>query len=496
MKTFFEKYLSKVPMYAVVGGALFLLVASALAVSFFDGVSFKPLALIASLATFGGVSMAVSWVLGKLYGIPPHLRSAGITALILTLLFTPSLDGPVLLQYAFIAALAQASKYILTFKGRHVFNPAAVAAYIGGAVLQLQFASWWIATPVLFIPLLITSFLVLYKTRQLAMGGLFIAIAISVVTVSGVLRGEAIFDILVVAAASWPIIFVAGFMLSEPLTLPPKKSQKLIVASVVALLVALPFHVGSFYSSPEFALIVGNLVAFVLGYAHRRSTTLTLKEKIQLTPTSYEFVFSTGHPVAFEAGQYIELTLPHAKQDMRGTRRAFSVTSVPNERQVKLGIKFYEPSSTFKKHLLTLEEGAIVHTTGITGDFTLPAQTNEKLLFIAGGIGITPFISHIASSAGEGRDITVLYFIRSPQEAAYKTMLDASEATVHYFVAEGVSNRFAGQPFMTQDVLGEYVPDAAQRIAYVSGPAPMVAATKTLLQKTTKKVHTDYFSGY
>lgn len=483
-------------MYAVVGGSLFLLIMSALAVAFFNGVSFSPLAVVASTAVFSGIGIIVSWLLGKLYGVPSHLRSAGITGLILALIFSPTLDPAILLQYGFIAVLAQVSKYILTYKGRHIFNPAAIAALLGGAVLQLQFASWWVATPVLFVPLVITAFLVLYKTRQLAMGGLFVAIAIMLVTLSGVLRGESFVEIATIAFTSWPIIFVAGFMLSEPLTLPPRKWQKLVVAGVAAIILALPFQIGSFYSSPEFALIIANIVAFGLAFKHRRSIVLTLKEKTALTPTTYEFVFNTNRAVAFEPGQYIELTLPHAKQDMRGIRRSFSITSVPNERQIKLGIKFYEPSSTYKKQLLSLEAGAKVFTTGITGDFVLPKDTIEKLLFIAGGIGITPFISQILASNDQNRDITVLYFARSPEEVAYKGILDESSANVLYFVAENDGGEFKKAAFMSQDVLKEYVADANERIAFVSGPAPMVAATKTLLLTKSKKVHTDYFSGY
>ena len=498
MNTFFEKYLSKIPMYAVVGGTLTLLITSALAVSFFNGLSFSPLALVASAAVFVGAGVGASWLLGKLYGVPSHINSAAITALILTLLFTPTLDPAVLLQYAFIAVLAQASKYVLTFRGRHIFNPAAVATFIGGAVLQLQFASWWVGTPVLFVPLLITAFLVLYKTRQLALGGLFVAIAVALVTLGGALRGENFIEAAIVALTSWPILFAAGFMLSEPLTLPPRKWQKLTVAAVAAIIVGLPFHVGGFYSSPEFAIVIGNIVAFGLAFSHRRRMQLTLKKKVALTPTSYEFTFATDHPVAFEPGQYLELSLPHAKQDLRGTRRSFSITSLPNERHIKLGIKFYEPGSTFKKKLLSLEPGATLHSTGITGDFVLPASPNEKLLFIAGGIGITPFISHVLAGAsqGEQRDITLLYFVRNPQEAAYKEVLDASGINVHYFVAKNATPGFTMAPYLTAEVLEKYAPDSSSRIAYVSGPAPMVAATKKLLKHKVKRLHTDYFSGY
>ena len=483
-------------MYALVGTMLSILIGCAFIASFFGELSFSATALLVSSAVFGGTSIASSWLLGKLYGVSVHLRSAGISALILTLLFTPSLDPMVLMKFGFIAVLAQASKYVLAYKGRHIFNPAAIGALLGGAVLQLQFASWWVGTPILFIPLLITACIVLYATRQLRMGGLFIAISVSLVTISSISRGLPALESLNTAFTSWPILFAAGFMLTEPLTLPPRQWQKLIVASVAAAIIALPFHIGNFYSSPEFALAIGNLVAFALAFRQRRQIKLVFEQKEALTASSYEFTFTTDHPVSFEPGQYIELTLPHKKQDMRGTRRMFSVTSTPNTNEVRLGIKFYEPGSTFKKALLSLKKGNTIQSTGITGDFVLPKDPQQKLLFIAGGIGITPFISHIRSMSEQPRDITLLYFMRSPDEAAFKELLDASGVNVHYFVRENASGDFKEALYMNEAILDKYVADAKSRATYISGPPSMVAATKLVLKGKVKNIHTDYFSGY
>lgn len=491
-----EKTLTKIPMYTLVAGGLSVLVASALVLSLADTLAFDAGALALSLAVFTVASAGASYGLGKAYGVPSHLRSSLITALILTLLFTPSLDPGVLTQYTFIAVIAQASKYVLTVRRRHIFNPAAVGALIGGAVLQLQFASWWIATPVLFVPLFIAAFLVLYKTRELALGGIFISTAVAVVALGGLLRGEGLLEALAAALLSWPIIFVAGFMLSEPLTLPPRHWQKLVIGAVVAAIVALPFHIGGFYSSPEFALVIGNLLALVLAFRHRRAVSLTFKEQRQLTPTSKEFIFELDHPAVFEPGQYIELTLPHRGQDIRGTRRSFSITSTPGERELRLGIKFYNPSSTFKQQLLQLEEGTVVQSTGITGDFVLPRDPKEKLLLIAGGIGITPFISHILANQTRQRDIILLYFTVSPDEAAYQEIINNSSAVVHNFVATNVRDGFVVSPILTDDILEKYVPDLDERHAYISGPPVMITSVKHLLQGRAKHIKTDYFSGY
>lgn len=491
-----EKYLTQIPMYTVVGGGLSLLIASAAILAALDILAFTMLAVVASTGVFTGVSVLVSYGLGKLYGASSHLQSAAITGLILALIFTPTVDLSVLLHYAFITVIAQVSKYVITYKRRHIFNPAAFAALIGGAVLQLQFASWWVSTPVLFVPLVVTAFFVLYKTRLLYLGGLFVGLGLAIVIISGLLRGEDLARVVTTAVYSWPFIFAAGYMLSEPLTLPPRKWQKLLVGVVVALIMALPFHVGGFYSSPEFALIIGNILAFTLAFRQRADLGLTFKERRIITPTTDELIFTIDRPAVFEPGQYIELTLPHKKQDLRGTRRSFSLTSAPGEKEVKLGVKYYEPSSSFKKQLRTLKPDTRVQATGVTGDFVLPKNPTEKLLLIAGGIGVTPFISHVAASIGEGRDITLLYFVSAPEEAAYRDALDDSNVNVKYFVAKGSDNQFLEGPYITKEIVDTHVTDLANRHTYISGPPAMVSATKKLLRGRVKRIHTDYFSGY
>jgi ferredoxin-NADP reductase len=322
-----------------------------------------------------------------------------------------------------------------------------------------------------------------------------VAVSCTILTATGLIRGEPLFATIWMSVSSWPVIFLAGFMLSEPLTLPPRHWQKVFVAITTALVFSLPFHVGWFTSSPEFALLVGNVVAFVVARKQRSAIVLTLVKRQALTPTVDEFVFSLEKPAVFEPGQFIELTVPH-KSDSRGIRRSFSITSVPGRNKISLGVKFYHPSSTFKKHLRQLKIGEKVMTTGITGDFVLPKDTSRKILLIAGGIGVTPFISHIIAD-GSRRDIQVLYFIRDKQEAAYKSILDESHAQVTYFVADDSSVDEAFQPgaHLTAEIINTYVKDLTERDVYISGPPAMVDATKKLASRA-KTIHTDYFSGY
>lgn len=486
MRHVLERYLTKIPMYLLVGASLGVLALYSLVLALFGVLAFSPLALLVSLLVCGAVSVGSSYVFGKLYGAHVHLPSALITALILSFLFTPSLSGIAILELALIAVIAQASKFVITYKQRHIFNPAAVGAVAGG-LLHLQFATWWVATPSLLVPVLLVGFVVLYKVRELRLGGLFLLVSLVLLSIKGVAVWTAL--------GSWPLLFLAGIMLSEPVTLPPRQWQKYIVAIVVAIIVSFPFNIGWFYSSPGVALLIGNGLAFGLAFEQRRGLRLILSGRRQVTPTVEEFTLTSPTPIVFTAGQYIELTVPHAHQDLRGTRRMFSVTSMPGESEVRFASKFYEPSSSFKRQLRALPTGTIVQATGITGNFVLPNNTAQKLLFIAGGIGITPFISHIESQ-GAGRDIVVLYFMRDPSEAAYQDVLDNSSARVHYFVRQDARGEFGTASELTEALLAEYVDDASERTAYISGPPQMVTAAQQFLKPHVHRIKTDYFNGY
>jgi ferredoxin-NADP reductase len=302
---------------------------------------------------------------------------------------------------------------------------------------------------------------------------------------------------------SWPILFFSSFMLTEPLTLPGKKWQQILEAAVVAVLFAVPINIGDFSTSPALALVIGNLIAF--GFTRRQKVTLTFVEQKQLTPTTHEFIFTSHTPQQYAAGQYLEIRVPHKHDDFRGSRRSFSITSAPGEETVRLGVKFYEPSSTFKKALRVLKKGAVIESTGIRGDFTLPKDRLKPLLYVAGGIGITPFVSHLQAlkRRKEVRDIVLFYAISSLDELAYKDILES--AGIKVCIITKTNQRLTlpknwvhiNEPFITKEVLASYIPDVSARTAYVSGPPLMIdGVKKQLKQLRVTHIKTDYFIGY
>ena len=171
-----------------------------------------------------------------------------------------------------------------------------------------------------------------------------------------------------------------------------------------------------FAITPELSLLIGNLLAFA--FARRRGVTFVLEESRALTPETRELTFRAKRPVSFQPGQYAELTVPHAGVDGRGSRRSFSIASPPDpDGRVSFALRVPENSSSFKKALLALEPGDTVHATGIGGDFLLPSDSSEPLLLVAGGIGITPFLSQLRHESS--RDAVLVYGVSSPDEVPF-----------------------------------------------------------------------------
>ncbi|HEY0259193.1 MAG TPA: oxidoreductase [Lacisediminihabitans sp.] len=502
MTAWLDRLTGRVTMYRLVVIVLGAIAAIAIVLSLIPGgLSFSPLQLLATLAT----SLVVTYLSNRLIALPfrvkPHSESSIITALLLFFLFFPTTDPHDLLVLALVAVIASASKYVLAIRGRHLFNPAAVAALII-AFTQLSAAVWWVGTPLLLAPVAIGAFLVVYRVRRFALVGLFVvvALAISIVRLStgGMDVGTAVWF----SIASSPILFMAGFMLDEPLTLPPLRWQQLTIAAVAAVIVEVPFHLGPLYNSPELGLVVGNLIAFFFG--QRRAVRLDFVGSSAMTPSTRELRFAPSRPVAFRAGQYLEFTLPHRGADTRGIRRTFSIASAPHEGQLAFGLTVPPDASSFKRALLVLEPGDRLLATSVGGDFLLPRDPSVPLLLVAGGIGITPFISQLRhlGATGQRRDIVLVYAVSGLDELAYSEELAASGIRVLVVApseppAAPEGWLYLGATRLTGSRIAEAVPDLAARTAYVSGPPALVTALKRDLRRLgVRRIRADYFSGY
>ncbi|WP_395640523.1 FAD-dependent oxidoreductase [Pseudolysinimonas sp.] len=462
------------------------------------------LGMLASAAVLVVVCLLTSLLFAAIFRLKAHTESTLITAGLLYFILPPNLTLPGLGGAALAGAIAVASKYLLAIRGRHVFNPAAVGAF-AIAFTGLSFGAWWPGNPWMLPFVVVLAFLVLFRTRRLPMGAVYVVVGLAVASLNYVLLGLSPLAGLQYAATQSALWFFAAFMITEPLTMPPRRWQQLLYAGLAAVLYFLTFHFGPFYNSPEFALLVVNLLAFLAG--QRRGIRLEYVARRQLSPSSWEFDFRPLRPVAFRPGQFLELSLPHGRTDSRGWRRVFSIASAPGE-LLRFGIRLPEKASSFKRALLDLEPGTRVSATSVGGDFLLPRDAERPLLLVAGGIGITPFIGHLEQAAAEaaagspGRDIAVVYAVSSVDDLAYSAQLEGAGCRVALASPEKPPRMPAGWTWIgpdrvTGDSLLAAVPDAASREVFLSGPPSMVAALKKALRRAgARRIHTDVFVGY
>ncbi|NUP59599.1 MAG: oxidoreductase [Pseudarthrobacter sp.] len=491
-------------MYRLILLVLAALAAYSLLLNVLGWLTFDIPEMLVHLALCLGLTYASSRALAALFRVTPHSESSLITGLLLYFLFWPSLLPMDLAGVALACVLASASKYALAWRGRHIFNPAAAGAFFTG-LTGLNIATWWAATPAMLWLLVPGVALVLYRTRKFPMALVFILVATSIITAelmrAGMSAGMGVWQ----ALAQRPLLFFAGFMLTEPLTLPPRRRQQLALAAVVGVVFAVPYNLGFLANSPEAALLLGNLLAFIAGQRGRVSLRFTGVRA--LTPGTSEFTFEPSRPVRFLPGQYMELDLPHAGSDGKGRRRVFSLASAPQDGLVKFGVRTAAPLSQAKKALLALQPGDELVATSVAGDFVLPRDPRRPVLLIAAGIGITPYVSHLSSGGLQERDAVLLYLARNAEEVAFAGELRESGIRVLVRLADGAEPPagLAAAPGGTGDREGRLdanallalVPDIGAREVYVSGsPASAASLRRAAKSAGARRVHVDSFSGY
>jgi ferredoxin-NADP reductase len=199
----------------------------------------------------------------------------------------------------------------------------------------------------------------------------------------------------------------------------------------------------------------------------------------------------------------MEWMLPHDKSDNRGVRRYFTIASAPNDEHIKIAVRFGQNISSYKTKLKNMMVGDKIIASQLAGDFTLPEDTSIKLGFIAGGIGITPFVSHLDYMLSENKNYnTILFNCNNTQaEIAYKDKLNIAEnklsfKLVNILSKENISGFENG--FLTEDIIKKHSSDYKERTWYISGPPMMVGNYEKLLLGmgvSKNKIITDFFPG-
>lgn len=502
---YIDYILDRITMYRLV---LYLLIVMVVAAAAFMLLGILPY----NVGYFGyEIVLVVSlcWLTNKLFSLvftaPTNVESVYITALILVLIIAPAnpfSDLPLLIG---ASVISMASKYILAYHRKHVFNPAALAVLLTSLVLGQQ-ATWWVGTTVMVPFVAVSGFLLWRKLRKVDMVFTFMLTVLVVLFGITIFKGSDWFTQLDHIFLHSSFLFFAVIMLTEPLTMPPTHGLQVIYGALVGLLFVPDIHVASIYSTPELALVLGNIFAYIV--SPKEKLLLTLKEKIRLSPDIFQFIFTSDIKPKFSAGQYMELTFPHSKTDTRGNRRYLTVASSPTEDTVEFGIKFAKQSSSYKFHLAQMKQGDKLIAGQLSGEFTLPANKNQKIVWMAGGIGVTPYRSMMKYliDKQEKRSITLFYSNNTQADIVYEDIFSEAEQklgikTIYTLTKQDqVPADWKGKVgFIDADMIKQAVSDFKTAIYYISGPHMMVEAMKGVLTKmgvSRSHIKTDYFPGF
>lgn len=206
----------------------------------------------------------------------------------------------------------------------------------------------------------------------------------------------------------------------------------------------------------------------------------------------------------FKAGQYATITLPQtSKQPTTSQFHDFSIASSPNDHQ-KLKIAFRNSDSFFKNTLLGLGLGAPVILEGPSGTFALPDTPDKPIVFVAGGIGITPFLSMLTyvDEARQPYNITVFYSNRDAASTAYLSDLQQianRNPTIKLVLTMTNDIGWKGETkTVGNELIASHIKGPANHLFYIAGAPAMVFAVQDDLRRagvSDINIHTEGFTG-
>jgi ferredoxin-NADP reductase len=235
----------------------------------------------------------------------------------------------------------------------------------------------------------------------------------------------------------------------------------------------------------------------------------TLVSRVEVAEGTMAFVLARPQSFDFTAGQFVHVVLPNPPHtDAGGNRRTFSIASPPHETDA-LRIATRLTGSAMKRSLAEVSLGKPVELLGPAGSFTLHSDASVPAVFLAGGIGITPFRSmvHDAARRRLPHRITLVYSNRTPEGAAFHEEFErlAENQPGFTYIPTMTQPDKARHPwtgecrYVNAEFLHDRIGDLAAPIFYLAGPPGLVGAvTKALAEANVDpaRVRCEEFAGY
>src|SRR5262249_54271965 len=220
--------------------------------------------------------------------------------------------------------------------------------------------------------------------------------------------------------------------------------------------------------------------------------------------------FHFDKPAGFEfiPGQTMDITLNNPPEtDAEGNTRTFSIASTPADPGLMITTRLRD--TAFKRVLRSIALPAEVKIDGPHGSFTLHKNPAKPAVFLAGGIGITPFFS-IVQNARRTRlphQLYLFYSNHGPEDAPFLTTLPglAEQNPNFHFIptmtdmAKSKMEWRGERGTIDREMLEHHLPSLQGPIYYIAGPPGMVTAMRQMLTKAgadEDDIRTEEFDGY
>jgi ferredoxin-NADP reductase len=154
--------------------------------------------------------------------------------------------------------------------------------------------------------------------------------------------------------------------------------------------------------------------------AHSPIPMARLTERYEVAENTTAFHLEKPVGWTFKAGQFLEITLLNpAETDAEGNTRVFSIASAPHEPSIMVATRLR--NTAFKRTLKSMPLDSQVKIGGPFGSLTLHNNASRPAVFLAGGIGITPFRSILLHAAQKKlpHRIFLFYSNRRPEDAPF-----------------------------------------------------------------------------
>lgn len=235
--------------------------------------------------------------------------------------------------------------------------------------------------------------------------------------------------------------------------------------------------------------------------------TVKLLRREEVAEGTMSFYFDKPPDFQFKSGQYLDCSLiDPSETDDEGNIRSFSIASAPAEDNLMVATRMR--NTAFKRVLKRVPLGSQLKIDGPLGSFTLHSNTSRPAVFLAGGIGITPFRSMIVKAARErlANRIALFYSNQRPEDSAFLQELQqiGSENQNYQIIGIMTEMEKSKRPWngetrlIDKAMIARFVPDLARPIYYIAGPAMVAAMKETLTGAGMNEddIRSEDFAGY